>query len=441
MPACTLQTQAQEEASKRERRQREEEEEALRRRRLSEETERSEEQRRRAEAEVAARVAEVTRAAELARAEAYAQAVAEGRAAEALRIAELQAAQATAVAAAAAAAKAEAEAAKAARALEEGSQRAAAEREAEARHRAEREEALIRKEEAWERERRQSAERLTELEAQIESERRAERQRASDLERRAEHERREAEAAAVLSTALAQQGLAERTLREAEQRRADEDAAAFAAQLLREAAEEERLERLGTRAAMSFRNQKLNSGFVTWKDMARVRRHQRRRAAGVLHSLRDLRVRRALNSWLEMACKCSPRRHPSPLSHRCGARSTRGSRWHASAHHGAILPPFPTGAARAQLVARDGMLSQGIEARRRGRPLRHAPPSRPACVQLVDRNVRSSEDGAAAYALGHQRAARQLLARRLVPMEPAHPLKPSPSRSLRAPTPPRSDCV
>jgi ATP-binding cassette subfamily F protein 3 len=154
---------------------------------------------------------------------------------------------------------------------------------------------LKQKEEAWERERRQSAERLTELEAQIESERRAERQRASDLERRAEHERREAEAAAVLSTALAQQGLAERTLREAEQRRADEDAAAFAAQLLREAAEEERLERLGTRAAMSFRNQKLNSGFVTWKDMARVRRHQRRRAAGVLHSLRDLRVRRALN--------------------------------------------------------------------------------------------------------------------------------------------------
>jgi hypothetical protein len=117
--------------------------------------------------------------------------------------------------------------------------------------------------------------------------------------------------------------------------------------------------------------------------MARVRRHQRRRAAGVLHSLRDLRVRRALNSWLEMACKCSPRRHPPPLSHRCGARSTRGSRWralarhrsapsrapssacatiascvrstrgskrpliggrHASAHHGVTLPPFPTGA-------------------------------------------------------------------------------------------------
>jgi hypothetical protein len=78
--------------------------------------------------------------------------------------------------------------------------------------------------------------------------------------------------------------------------------------------------------------------------MARVRRHQRRRAAGVLHSLRDLRVRRALNSWLGMACKCSPRRHPPPLSHRCGARSTRGSRWRALARHRSAPSRAPSSA-------------------------------------------------------------------------------------------------
>ena len=153
---------------------------------------------------------------------------------------------------------------------------------------------------------------------------------------------------------------------------------------------QERLERLGTRAAKSFRNQKLNSGFVTWRDMARVRRHQRRRAAGVLHSLRDLRVRRALNSWLELAasrkaskravagalfgmrhhrvlralnswiemsdprrtaCKCSQRRHPPPFQQ---VRSTRGWRCPISAGRRSAVCARPSTSCAAAACAPAG---------------------------------------------------------------------------------------
>ena len=125
----------------------------------------------------------------------------------------------------------------------------------------------------------------------------------------------------------------------------------------------------------------------------------------------------------------------------CGARSTRG----LSSQHLARRPSAPS---RAPSLACVTIASCVRSTRGLRCPIlggRHASahngailPLSNRCVQLVDGDVRSAQDGAAPYALGHQRAARQLPARRLVPVESAHPLQPSPSRSLRAPTPPRS---
>jgi hypothetical protein len=57
----------------------------------------------------------------------------------------------------------------------------------------------------------------------------------------------------------------------------------------------------------------------SWLEMACSRKASKRAVAGALFGMRHHRVLRAFNSWIETsahrrtACKCSPRRHPPPF--------------------------------------------------------------------------------------------------------------------------------